>query len=307
MKIVLPDYIYFTPAHETQLKTLGEVTIYDDIPQPEDVIKRIAQADIITTAWVDISETIINSNPNLKYIIIPGVGYDAVDLKAATQAGVKVINCPTHNTLAVAEYTLALILVITRKLVAANLNLKSGQWQTQDYVGTELNGKTLGLIGYGNTGRTVANLAKMFGMNINYANSKTPSDQLDDLIATSDILSLHLPVTTQSKHLIDARRLALMKPSAYLINTARGAIVDQQALFNVLKSGKIAGAALDVFENEPVGGTPNNEILELVQLDNVIATPHIAYNTEESAVKLGEELLNNIRACLQGNPINVVN
>ena len=308
MKIVLPDYIYFTENHEAQLKSLGEITIYNDIPKTEEqIISRIAGAELITAAWVDITEQIIKANPSLKYIMIPGVGYDNVDVKAATAAGVKVINSPKHNIDAVAEYTIALILIVTKKIVAANNSLKKGNWDTQDYVGTELSGRKLCLIGYGNIGRKVAQLASSFGMDVSYANSKTSASQLDELIASADILSLHLPVTKQSKYLIDERRLNLMKKSAYLINTARGAIADQKALLKVLKQGRIAGAALDVFENEPVTGKPSEEILELAQLDNVVGTPHIAYNTEETASRLGEELIENIQACLTGSPINVVN
>ena len=313
MKIVFSDYVdlVYVELAETylnQLKNLGEVTIYQDIPSTEaEIIQRIAAAEIITVGWINITNSIIRNTPNLKYIIVTGVGYDNIDIKAATAAGIKVINSPKHNTLAVAEYTIALILNITKRIVPANTSLKQGNWHTQDYVGTELNGKNLGLIGYGNTAQKVAQFATSLGMNVSYANSKTPADQLDQLIAESDILSLHLPITQQSKQLIDARRLNLMKKSAYLINTARGAIVDQIALLKVLQEKRIAGAALDVFENEPVTGKPSQETIQLAQLDNVVATPHIAYNTEETAIRLSEELLENILACVKGSPINVVN
>ncbi len=307
MNMVLPDYIYLTPEHETQLRRLGEVTIYDDIPSEEEAIARIAGAEIIIPGWVKITENVIRGNPSLKCIIVPGVGYDYIDLKAANAAGVRVVNCPKHNLTAVAEYTFALIFAVSRQLVSANIALKNGKWDTQSYVGTELSGKKLCLVGYGNIGRKVAQLATGFGMDVSHANSKTPPDQLDELIANADILSLHLPATTQSKYLIDERRLNLMKKSAYIVNTARGAIINQKALLTVLKSGGIAGAALDVFEDEPMIGTPNEEIMELIQLNNVVATPHIAYNTEETAFRLGEELIESIQAYVNGAPINVVN
>lgn len=308
MKIVLLDYAdEMIEEHEIQFKSLGEVTIYKDVPGgEEEIIDRIAGAEIITASWVSITEKIIKSTPSLKYIIVPGVGYDFIDTKAATKADIKVINCPTHNALAVAEYTICLILAVTRRIVAANLALKNGNWNTQAYLGTELSGKQLGLIGYGNIGRKVAQLATSFGMDVSYANSKTQPSHLDELIANADILSLHLPSTKQSKYLIDEKRLNLMKKSAYLINTARGAIVDQKALLTALKERRIAGAALDVFENEPITGNPNEEILQLTQLDNVVATPHIAYNTKETAIRLGKELIGNIQACIKGSPINVV-
>ena len=307
MKIVLPDYLYLMETHENQLKDLGEVIIYDDIPSEEEIINRIKGAELIIVSLVSITENIIKSNPSLKYIIVSAVGYDFVDINAATKAGVKVINCPTHNMLAVAEYTITLILSVTRKIVAANVSLKSGNWYIHEYVGTELSGKKLGLVGYGNIARKVAQLAASFGMEIIYADSKTPPSQLDELIAAADILSLHLPLSGQSKYLIDQRRLNLMKKSAYLINTARGAIIDQKALITTLKAERIAGAALDVFENEPIAGNPSEEIMQLIQLDNVVATPHIAYNTEETAMRLGEELIGNIQACINDSPINIVN
>lgn len=313
MKIVFSDYVdlVYVELAETylnQLKNLGEVTIYQDIPRTDtEIIERITGAKIITVGWINITEAIIKSSPSLKYIIVSGVGYDNIDIKAAKSADIKVINSPKHNTLAVAEYTIALIFSITKKIVAANLDLRQGNWQTQNYLGTELSGKKLGLIGYGNVAQKVAQLATDFGMKVSHANSKTSASQLDELIANSDVLSLHLPITSQSRQLIDARRLNLMKKSAYLINTARGAIVDQTALLKVLQERRIAGAALDVFENEPLTGKPSTEILQLVQLDNVIGTPHIAYNTEETALRLSEELLENIQACIKGTPINVVN
>ncbi|NJL23619.1 MAG: dihydrofolate reductase, partial [Leptolyngbyaceae cyanobacterium SM1_3_5] len=156
-------------------------------------------------------------------------------------------------------------------------------------------------------GSRVARLAEAIGMQVEFVNSRSSAAEIDRLISTCDILSLHLPATAQSRHLVDERRLNLMKPTAYLINTARGAIVDQAALLKLLQQKRIAGAALDVFEDEPIAGTPNAEIQALVRLENVVATPHNAYNSEETAVNLGQELLAVIRACIAGAPINVVN
>ena len=308
MKIVFPDYIDLTEKHLTQIKSLGEVTIYDDIPEEEEeIIKRITGAELIIVSWGSITEKIIKSTPSLKYIIVSAVGYDSIDIKAATEAGIKVINCPTHDTAAVAEYTICLILAVTRRIVEASIDLKNGKWDKQKYVGTELSGKKLCLIGYGNIGKKVSQFATSFGMDVSHTNSKTPPNELDELIASADVVSLHLPSTEESKQLIDERKLNLMKKSAYLINTARGAIVDQKALLTALKEKRIAGAALDVFEDEPVTGNPTEEILQLTKLDNVVATPHIAYNTEETTMNLGNELIANIQACINGSPINVVN
>jgi phosphoglycerate dehydrogenase-like enzyme len=308
MKIVLPDHIDLLETDRATLQRLGEVTIYDDIVDDEAVlIDRIQGAELITAAWMHLSDRAIRSSPHLRYIVLPAVGYDTVDLEAATAVGITVCNCPTHNASAVAEYTIALIFAVTRRLLEANAFLKSGNWNSERFKGIELKGKKLGLIGYGGIGKQVAARATALGMEVNHATSRTPAEDLDQLIAHSDILSLHLPLNPHTQHLIDARRLSLMQPSAYLINTARGAIVDQPALLSALKQKRIAGAALDVFEHEPIAGTSSPEIMEFVRLDNVVATPHIAYNTHEMMVKLGKELIETIAACLQGKPINVVN
>lgn len=144
-------------------------------------------------------------------------------------------------------------------------------------------------------------------MSVSYANSKTSSIELDQLISENDFVCINVPLTDQTKHLIDERRLRLMKKTAFLINVARGAIIDQQALITILRERCIAGAALDVFENEPLIGKSTQEITTLANLPNVIATPHIAYNTQETSVRLGEELFANIKACIAGRPQNVVN
>ncbi|MGJ3246081.1 MAG: NAD(P)-dependent oxidoreductase [Elainellaceae cyanobacterium] len=307
MNIVITDYIDLLEADWETLRTLGDVTVYEDIPQTEsDIIRRIAKAELITVSWIDITAPIIHNSPHLKYIVVPAVGYDQIDLQAAQKRGIRIINCPRHNALAVAEYTIGLMFAVTRHIIAAHRSIQHNSWNPHRYQGVELRGKHLVLIGYGNTGRQVAQLAQGLGMSMDWASSNTSPEQLDQLIASADILSLHLPLTPSTHHLLDARRLTLMKSSAYLINTARGAIVDQQALIKALKQQRIAGAALDVFDNEPITDGPNAQIIELSTLPTVVATPHIAYNTQESTARLGQELIANIKACLQGKPINMV-
>lgn len=308
MKIVVPDYIDLTEDDKAYIQTLGNVTVYTDfIEAPEVLLRRIQDADITVISWIDVPAQVIEQCPQLKYIIVPAVGYDHVDVPAATKAGVKVINCPTHNALAVAEYTIGLMLALTHRIVEASVALPEQPWNPSYFRGVELAGKTLGLIGYGTIGRKVEQMAEMLGMTVQRATSTTTEAELDRLIAKADILSLHVPLTPQTHHLLSDRRLRLMKSSAYLINTARGAIVDQSALYQILQEGAIAGAALDVFNHEPVKGMPSDEILGLAALPNVIATPHIAYNTEETVERLGKELIDNIQACLNRSPINVVN
>lgn len=308
MKIVFPDVIDLLERDRQRIQALGDVTFYEDLPEDEaEVLRRIQGAEAIAPSWIDVTADLLSQVAALRYIVVPAVGYDQVDVAAASAAGIAVINCPTHNALAVAEYTMGLIFAVTRGILTANRNLLSGEWNPRVYKGMEVQGKTLVMIGYGTIGRAVERLATTLGMQVQWATSRTAPEDLDCLIASADILSLHLPLTPQTRHLLDERRLNLMKPSAYLINTARGAIVDQQALLRSLQERRIAGAALDVFENEPVTGKPSAEILALSQLENVVATPHIAYNSHETVVRLGEELVQNLQACIKGNPINVVN
>jgi phosphoglycerate dehydrogenase-like enzyme len=308
MNIVVPDYIDLPDDDKAYIQTLGNVTVYTDlIDSPEVLLRRIQDAELVVVSWIDVPASVIEKCPYLKYIIVPAVGHDHVDETAATQAGVKIINCPTHNALAVAEYTIGLMLALTHRIFEASLALPTQPWDPTQFRGMELAGKILGLIGYGTIGREVARLAEAMGMTVRWATSQTAGAELDALISQVDILSLHLPLTPKTHHLLSARRLRLMKPSAYLVNTARGAIIDQSALCRVLQEKVIAGAALDVFDQEPVKGIPSEEILALAALPNVIATPHIAYNTAETVERLGKELIDNIQACLDGNPINVVN
>lgn len=307
MKIVIPDKIDLTVEHIKELKTLGDITIYDDVPNEKEIIKRITGAEVITANYIDFTSKAMESTPTLKYIIVPAVGYEWVDIKTATAKGIKVLNCPTQNSDAVANFTIALIFAVTRRLIEANKALKKGEWQPGKYEGIELTGKTLGIIGYGHIGQRVSQFAEALGMKAQYVNSKSPNDELDKLIASADILSLHAPLTDSTRHILNERRLNLMKKGAYLVNTARGAEIDQKALIQMLESGHLAGAALDVFEGESLTGKPSEEIIKLANMSNVIATPHMAYNTEETKFRLGKELIENVKSCLINNPVNVVN
>ncbi|HET9946975.1 MAG TPA: 2-hydroxyacid dehydrogenase [Patescibacteria group bacterium] len=309
MKIVLADQIDLQPEILEEIRKLGELTVYDDIPKDKhEIITRIQDAEIMTANWIDITEEIIDHAPShLKYIIVPAVGYDWIHVDAARAKGIKVLNSPTHNTSAVANYTIGAIITITRQILTANTDLKQGTWKPMDYKGTEIEGKKLGLIGHGNIGQKVAELAQKLGMKVHFADSHATDEQIDTLLKESDIVSLHLPLTEKTKHLLDERRLRLMKKDSFLVNTARGAIIDQKALISLLNEGHFAGVALDVFEDEPLTGAPNQEIIHLANMPRVLATPHIAFNSIQTWERLGHELLANIKSCVEGNPINVVN
>ncbi len=311
MKIVLPEYVeILSDDHVSKLKKLG-VIFYNDFPKnEEEFMKRTKEAEIIVMKWwPDISKNIINNASKLRYIITLSTGTNFVDVDFASKKGVKVINCPHHNVHAVAEHVFALMFGLIRSIVEAQMSIQKSEWKKSPYFyqGTELSEKKLGIIGYGKIGKEVAIIGKAIGMNIQYVNSKSTSGDIDRLISNSDFISLNIPFTKTTKNLIDKRRINLMKKTAYIINASRGYIIDQQALFVALKNKRIAGAGLDVFVNEPTIGKAPQDIVKLAKLSNVVTTPHIGFNTKESALRLGDEFIENIEAILKGKPINVVN
>ena len=243
----------------------------------------------------------------LKVISRNGVGVDSIDLDAASKREIVVTNAPGTNRTAVAELTLALMLALARGLVDVATRAKSGRWSRP--TGWELGGKTLGIVGYGGIGREVAARAHHLGMAVIANDPVWPDDpgpaqpvSLDQLFREAQVISLHAPLLKGTYHLVDARRLSLARPGAILVNTARGGLVDEAALFEALTSGRLAGAAMDVFENEPPSDSP------LLALDNFIATSHIGANTTESAARANTLAAHNLLSVLSGEPCpNIVN
>ncbi len=304
MKIVLPDKINIPDTYKDEMRNLG-AELYEDLPDEAELKHRIADAEVITANYVDITPEVIDAAPKLKYIIVPAVGYEWVDVDYAASKGITTLNCPTFNSQAVAEHAMSLLMAVNRNLGRGMDELRAGKWHPQAFVGYELAGKHLGLVGYGNIGTRIEQLATVLGMHVSYVNSRSTADEIDELMRSADFVVICAPLTEATHHLIDERRLRLMKPTAVLVNVGRGAIVDQGALMEVLKAGHIRGG-LDVFDGEPLTGTPNETLVELASLPNVIATPHIAYNTVEMQDKQGAELLGNIKSCIEGAPIHVV-
>ncbi len=305
MNIVLPDKINISEKYKDDMRHLG-AQVFDDLPGTEELKNRIKDAEVITACYVDITPEIIDAAPKLKYIIVPAVGYEWVDAQYAASKGVTTLNCPTFNSQAVAEHAITLLLAVNRNIVVATEELRSAKWEPQLLVGHEVNNKSIGLIGYGNVGTRIEKIATALGMNVSYVNSSSTDDEVDKLVTQSDFLVVCAPLNEETENLMDKRRLDLLKPSAVLVNVGRGAIIDQSYLFELLKNGKIRGAGLDVFTDEPLTGVPNEEIVALASLPNVVATPHIAYNTEEIQDRQGEEIIANIKSCIAGDPINVV-
>jgi D-3-phosphoglycerate dehydrogenase len=249
----------------------------------------------------------IAAAPNLKIIARAGVGLDNVDVPAATDAGVLVVNAPTSNIVSAAELAVSLLLAVARNVVPANLALKTGQWKRSQFGGVELQGKTVGIIGMGKIGMLVAQRLAGFDMKfvaydpyVTTAPSGGPEIKmvaLDELLTQSDFVTIHIPKTPETSGLIDAAALAKMKPTAFVINAARGGVLDEDALFEALKSGTIAGAGLDVYASEPCTDSP------LFGLDNVVATPHLGASTEEAQEKAGIAVAESVVAAFAGSVV----
>jgi D-3-phosphoglycerate dehydrogenase len=313
MKIVISEPIYLNDEYQSRLKALGDLKAYDSVPtSDEEFVKEIKDADIVIAGRYGFSAESIRQAPRLKMIALWQTGYDNVDLPAATSRGVVVSNVHNYAFDTVAEFAFALALNLLRKVDKADMNLRRGMFDWRRYVGKELMSKTLGVIGLGSIGKRVVQIAHGFNMNVLSVTAHPNPERarglgikfvdLDTLLAESDIISLHVPLTPETEHMIGAAEFARMKPTAVLINTARGKIVDERALVEALRDKKIAGAGLDVFEKEPL---PMDS--PLLKLDNVVLTPHIAFLSEESIEECTRVTIENAEMFVKGRPQNVVN
>lgn len=273
----------------------------------ETLIERSKDADAVVLSNFQYRREVMEHCPNLKYICVAFTGYDHVDMEYCREKGIQVSNCAGYSTVAVADLVFGFIIDLYRKIVECNDAVRNGGTKA-GLIGPELEGKKLGIIGAGAIGLRVARIAQAFGCEV-YAYSRTKKDvagvefvDLDTLLSECDIVSVHVPQTAETVGLIGENELAKMKPSAILINTARGPIVDSKALADALNSGKIAGAAVDVFEKEP----PIPEDHPLLHAKNCIATPHVGFASNEAMYKRAVIVCDNIRAYLAGEPINLV-
>lgn len=311
MRIVFPDPIDIPQKYLQTLDKICEIVHHDTMPKDDkEILSRIKDADIITANWIEISRNVINESPKLKYIIVPAVGYEWVDIKYARSKNIKVSNCPGYNANAVAEHAFAILLALVRKVPQASAYLASGNWsnnRVKKFEGSELRGKKLCLLGYGNIGKAIHNIAEGFGMNTEFVNSKTKSEKVNDILMRSDIIILSLPEDDSTRNFLSSERINILHENAVVVNVGRGSTVDQTALMKALESKGINSAALDVFVEEPNGDGINDSIDRLANMDNVIATPHIAFNTVESRDRLGRVIVDNVRGFIEGNPINLVN
>lgn len=278
----------------------------------EEILRLLPEYDVLLSIFHShdlVDKEIIDAGSKLKLISNYGVGYNNIDVQYAREKGIAVTNTPHSVNNPTAELAMALMLSAARRVSECNLRIrkeKESMWGTMKNLGFSLDGKTLGIIGMGNIGRNVARKAEAFGMNVIYYNRRTEvagyqRTDLETLLRISDFITLHTPLTAETRHLIDIREFSLMKPTAILVNTARGTVINEKALVEALRSHVIAGAALDVFEDEP-------HITEaLYGFDNVVLTPHIGTGTIDTRIAMAEEALTNIRNFFNGSPTNVVN
>ena len=315
MRIVFPEGsgCVQKPDDLLPVKKLGTVDYYDKPPQnKEDLIRRLRDAEVVFLDYSVMDAEVIAACPKLKFICFFGIGYgNCIDVAAATKHGVAVSYTPGYGATAVAEYTLGLLLSLTRHIAASYYSMKHGEWLSAKFQGVDVKGKTLGLVGLGPIGTDMARLGAGVGMNLLGWTRNATSDRAihglklvsqEELFSTADVVSIHLSLNAQTERLVSRTLLEKMKPSAYFLNTSRAKIIDTQALADLLRQGKIAGAALDVHEEEP---TPMNYLF--ASLPNVLVTPHIAYNSTEAGENMLRIAYATLDAFLRGEKLHVVN
>ena len=317
MKIVVLDGYTLNPGDLSwdKLKSLGTCEIYDRTP-PDQTIARAADAEIILTNKTVLGREQLDRLPKLKYIGVLATGFNVVDIVAARARNIPVTNIPTYGTKSVAQMTFALLLEMTQHVAHHAQTVREGRWSRNpdwcywDFPLIELDGLTLGLAGYGRIGRAVGEVAAALGMKVLASDCIVPKDlpagisfvDMETLFANSDVISLHCPLTPETKHLVNAQRLARMKKTAFLINTSRGPLIDEPALAEALNAGRIAGAGLDVLAIEPP--LPDNPLLKA---KNCVITPHISWATRSARARLLDMAVANVQAFVDGKPQNAVN
>jgi glycerate dehydrogenase len=314
-RIVVLDGYTLNPGDLSwdKLRALGRCEVYDRTP-PGDILSCSRDSDILLTNKVELSREIILALPNLKYIGVTATGVNVVDLPTAAKREIVVTNVPRYATASVAQMVMAHVLNLTQHVASHSDAARKGRWTSAvdwcfwDLALVELAGLTMGIVGWGETGQATARLAEAFGMKV-LAASRSKTDvpdnvrlvDLDTLFLESDVVSLHCPLTPETRMLVNRQRLALMKSSALLINTGRGPLVDEAALAEALNSGQLAGAGLDVLAEEP---PPADN--PLLSAKNCYITPHIAWATQSARSRLLESVIENVAAFLAGQPRNVV-
>ena len=302
MKILICDNLNQQVYKE--LETIGDcVDISKSNSKDKDLANHIKDCEIVVIrSATKLTKEVLDKAEQLKIIARCGVGIDNVDLDFAKSKNIFVTNSPSANLISVVELTVALIISVSRKLSLADSHLKKGEWNRSEFLGYELYGKTLGIVGFGKAGRLVADRMKSFGMSIVFYdpyvtdwNGSEESVELDNLLRTADVVSIHVIKSKDTENLISKDMLDLLKPSSIIVNTSRGGVLDEDYLFELLESEKIFGAGLDVYSNEP----PDN--VERYNSLNLVTTPHIGASTYEAQLKAGLETIENIKKILAGD------
>ncbi len=320
MKLVILDGYAENPGDLSwdALRKFGELTVYDrtDLTDTDEIIRRIGDAEIVITNKTPISRDVFDACKTIRLVAVLATGYNIVDIAYAKQRGIPVCNVPAYGTDAVAQYAIALLLEICSQVGHHSAAVHAGRWQSSDdfcFWDTpliELAGKTMGVIGFGRIGRAVGRIAKAMGMRVLACGSR-PTDEgraiaeyvaMPELLRQADVVSLHCPLTPQTKNIINRETLSMMKHGAILINNARGALLDEQAVADALNHGRLYAAGVDVASVEPIrAGNP------LLTAKNCFITPHISWACKECRERILQATIENIAACLAGNPVNVVN
>ena len=311
MKVLIADAI--NEKGIENLKKVAEVVVDTSIT-PEKLVNTINEYDgIVVRSRTKVTREVIENASNLKIIARAGVGVDNIDLNAATEKGIMVVNSPESTSITVAEHTMGLLLNVARKISIADKSVKSGKWEKKRFMGVELRKKTLGIIGMGRIGSQVVNRCKAFEMDAMAYDPYLPKEvakqmgveltDLESVLKNADFITIHVPLTPETKHLSSTDEFEIMKDSAFIANCARGGIIDEEALYVALSENKIGGAALDVYEEEP----PAKDS-KLLELDNIVLTPHIAASTKEAqrdaAIIVADEIIDLFKG---GTPQNVLN
>lgn len=295
------------PLSASLVKEGYHITPYDTLPKDqEDLGNRLEKADLAVIANYPLKKEALDKAKSLKYLCVAFTGVDHVDIDYCREKGIAVSNCAGYSTESVAELTIGMVLALYRKLADGDKAARNGGTNAT-LRGIEIKGRTFGIIGTGAIGSRVAELAKAFGAHvIGYNRSHKNKDieyrDLDTLLKTADIVSIHLPLTPETRHFLDAKKLFLMKKSAILINTARGGVIDNKALADCLTKGTIAGAGIDVFDGEP----PLPEDYPLLKAPNLVLTPHVGFDTEEAMERRAVIVFDNLESYLAGNQKNTI-
>ena len=318
MKLVILDANALNPGDMSWdcFKAFGEISIYPRTEGKDTVIQRLSGADIVLLNKVPIDGEILDACPSINLICCLSTGYNVVDIQAARRRNIPVCNVPAYSTASVSQFTFALLLELCHRVGHHDQTVHAGKWASHpdfcywDTPQMELDGKTMGIIGFGRIGQAVGRIAAAMGMKVlAYSRTRRPDGEtiakyvdLDTLLAESDVISLHCPLFPETENLINAETIAKMKDGAILLNTSRGPVINEQAVADALKSGKLKGAAMDVVSQEPI--LSSNPLLTA---PNCIITPHMAWAPTEARQRILDVTMNNIRGYLSNTPVNVVN